>query len=203
MSDIVPDVPGCPDPTVVLALRRATRHFFEQTRIWRMWLAPVSIIKGTLNYGLVLPAQTNLVGLERATLNGRTLSVLTAPSLPSDWQTQTIQQASGVFTEDRTTFNFLPAQTTGDIVKIEVTLKPGEESLGVEDIFFDQYADILATGAKARLMLQPAKPYSNAAMGMGLEQQFNDAITDVSIRRARGFATTSLTVYPRRFAASR
>lgn len=204
LPDIVPDVDGCPEPTVMLALSRASRQFFEQTRLWRMWLAPVTISAGVLNYPLVLDTNADLVGLERATLNDRAIRVLSGAAMPSDWRIQTTTQITPcVFTEDRITFNFLPAQITGDVVQIEVTLKPSHGATGIGDTFFAQYAESLAMGAKARLMLQPGKPYSNPNLGALLEQQFNNAITDINIRRARGFSASSLTVSPRRFSAPR
>ena len=197
MPDILPDVYGCPDPTVVLALRRTARQFFEQAHIWRLWLDPVRINAGVLNHDLDLAPHADLVKLERATLNGREIDVVSSGVLSADWQTNFAWRAPCVFTEDRVTFNYLPAQTTGDIVQVEVILKPSNDAAGIDDIFFDQYVETLAMGAKARLMQQPQKSYSNPALGMELERRFNDAITDLNIRRAHGFSAARLTVQPR------
>ena len=202
MPDILPDVYGCPDPTVVLALRRVSRQFFEQTRIWRLWMDPVSIKLGVVNYDLDLEVQSELVNIERATLNGAALEVTNSEALGSGWRIQNQAYGPCVFTEDRKTFNFLPALVTGDLVQLEVTLKPSSNAVGIVDAYFDQYAETLATGAKARLMQQPNKPYSNPNLGMLLEQQFNNAITDVNIRRAHGFSSSPLTVRPRSFASN-
>lgn len=200
MPDILPDVMGCPDPTVVLALRRVARQFFGETHIWRAVLDPVTITLGVLNYDLDLPSHSELTKIEGATLNGLSILVTSGQALPSDWHTRYPALGPCIFTEDRKTFNFLPAAVTGDKVVVEVTLKPSNDAAGIESAFFDQYAEILAMGAKAKLMLQPGKTYSNPALGAMLEQRFNDAITDTNIRLWHGFSNAKVQVQPRSFA---
>src|SRR5438270_592569 len=61
-------------------------------------------------------------------------------------------------------------------------------STGFPDWIFSRYLDALAAGAKARLMLMQAKPWSNAGQAADYRSQF-----DAEVANARAEATTALT----------
>jgi hypothetical protein len=187
--DVMPDVPGCPDPIAEHAILRAAQEFFELTGVWRIWMDDTSTSLNNSEYDIGLPTNTELVRIERATLGGREIEITTADCLPIDWKTNSASLADCIHTVDRKTVMLLPAPKTIATMRIEVTLKPGSAALGIEDFLFDQYAEMIAIGAKARLMKQPGKPYTNANDSMILTAEFKQAMANVSIVVSRGFSS--------------
>lgn len=187
--DLLIDLPGCPNPTVERALVRAAQQFFSGAHVWKIWLDSTTTAANTTQYDLALDPNAELVRLERATLDGRPIAITTPDTLPADWQTNTAGIADCIFTTDRKTITLLPAKAAGLVLRVEATLKPANSATGIEDYLFDQYADTIAMGAKARLMQQPDKPYTHVTDGLNFEQRFIAAISSIDFQRGRAFSS--------------
>ena len=189
LRDVMPYVPGCPEPVAEHALLRAAQDFCAGTQVWKIWLDDITTVADVLEYDLNLELRSELVRLERATLDGRPVVVTTEEVLPVDWKTSTAGIGTCIFTVDRKTITLLPAQTADLVLKVQACLKPSDTAEGVENFIFDQYARQIACGAKASLMMQPGKTYSNPGEGASLEAEFNGAIGGVGFQRWRGFSS--------------
>ena len=189
--DLLIDLPGCPNPTIEHALLRAAQQFFSGAHVWKIWLDNTATSLNVTQYDIALEPNSELVRLERATLDGRPIGIKVPESLPADWQTNTAGIADCIFTSDRKTLFLLPAKAAGLILRVEATLKPANSATGIEDDLFDQYADTIAMGAKARLMQQLGKPYTNMTDGATYEQRFMTAIKTIEFQRFRAFSSTS------------
>lgn len=185
--DVLPDVMGCPEPSMELALLRAAREFFAGAHVWTVWLDNTMKIAGITEYDIELERNCELVKVLRATLGDRRIDITTPDSLPDDWQINPTARAECIFTSDGKTITLLPSNATG-LLRVQAVLKPSNAAVGIEDYLFDRYVEPIATGAKARLMLQPGKPYSNPAYGSVLDGQFRDAISGILIQRFRAFS---------------
>mgnify|MGYP003577447698 CR=1 FL=1 len=64
--DLLPQVPGCPEPVAEQALKRAAQRFCELTFAWRVRLDAISLAAGTDEYELPLPDRSELVRIEIA-----------------------------------------------------------------------------------------------------------------------------------------
>jgi hypothetical protein len=80
--------------------------------------------------------------------------------------------------------------TGGDTLTVNVALKPN----ATEDVdrcapewIYSMYADVLADGLKARLMAQPAKPYSNPALAGFHQRKFNAAKASIRAENLQKF----------------
>lgn len=188
-SDILIDVPGCPDPTVERGLLRAAQAFCIGTQVWKLWLENITTQANVTEYDFELEPKSELVKLERATLDGRSLLITTPQSLPDDWRTNSAGLADCIFTSDRKTLTLLPTKVAGLVLRVEAVLKPSNSATGVEDFIFDQYGEVIAMGALARLLQQSNTPYSNPAKGLALDERFKESIAAVGFQHWRAFSS--------------
>lgn len=190
-KDVSPFVPGCSEPELDHALLRAAQHFFARTRVWKLWLDEINTSAGVIEYDLNLESKSELVRIERATLNAQLLTIQTEANLPGNWREFPNQSGvcQSIHATDGKTVVLLPPPKDGLLLKIEACLKPSNSAVGIENRFFDQYVLAVATGAKAELMLQPGMPFSNPTEGMRLQSEFNGKMAAISIQNARGFSS--------------
>lgn len=187
--DVMPDVVGCPDPIAEHAIKRAAQEFCDSTRVWRIWVTDILTASGTSTYPIGLPANAELVRIERATIDGRDLELTTADQLPVDWKTYSKSLPDCIHTVDRKNITLLPVPSSIRTIKMEISIKPSSDALGVEDHLFDQYVEHIAIGAKARLMKQAGKPYTNINEAMLLDAQFKHANSTIGAIAMRGFSS--------------
>ncbi|MPT10926.1 hypothetical protein [Comamonas sp.] len=141
--DVLPAVElGTPEPTVVHQLRRAAQDFCQRTRAWRTTLDAITTEDGLSEYAIPLPGQSALVRVEGAQLSGHGSLALWRPGL-GDGQYLMTPDARRVV---------LHRTVAADLALVlDVTLKPGDMSMGIDDAVFDQYSEVIALGAVARL----------------------------------------------------
>jgi len=187
--DVLPSVMGCPNPMVDRALLRAAQVFCSKTQVWKVWLADIATLALATEYVAVLPTTSELVKLERATLDGRPI-IITAPEiLPADWQTNPSGISDCIFTIDRKTITLLPAKPAGLLLRIEAVLKPSNTALGVEDHLFDQYSGTIAMLATAELLKLPDRPWGNPVYGQEMASLANEQMATISFQKLRAFAS--------------
>ena len=61
---VAPEVLGCPSITIDSAILRAAIEFCEKSTAWRELLDPITVVDGTAEYALTIPADARLVALD-------------------------------------------------------------------------------------------------------------------------------------------
>ncbi|MES2415092.1 MAG: hypothetical protein V4614_14895 [Pseudomonadota bacterium] len=187
---LLPDVPGCPPAMASLQLRHAAREFCERTKAWDEVRGPVVTIADTIEYTfLVNAAEEEVVKLLGGTLDGNELTVRSINDMPGNWQTYPGVRA-GILTQDLTKFYLVPARAADMDIKTRIVLKPAVASTGVPDALFNQYAEVIAMGAKARLMLSPKKPYTDATMAGANRVMFDERVATIARAVEKSFSRT-------------
>lgn len=188
--DVLPEVAGCTDPMLERALLRAAQDFCAGTHVWKLWLSDTVTALGVIDYDIEFESNSELVRLERATLDGRRIGVTVEKNLPDDWTSNSAGIAPCVFTPDRKTLTLLPPPAAGLVLRVEATLKPSNNATGVEDFIFDQYVDEIAMGALARLMQKSGMPFTNPAKGTELETKFKHEMARIGFQADRGHSSS-------------
>lgn len=188
--DVLPDVPGCPEPVAEHAILRAAQEFFQRSRAWSLWLDDITTRGEISAYDLNLEPNSELVRLEGATLDGQGIELARIEDMPVNWRTQGGGVRTCVFTSDAKTVQLLPIKAAGMVLCIRASLKPSNSAQGIADDLYDLYVDAIAMGAKSRLMAQPGKAYSNMAGADAWAGQFRDHIDTIKSRLWRGTAAT-------------
>ena len=148
LRDVMPSVPNVPEPSAEHAVHRAAQEFCRRTRAWEVAMDPITTMEGVVVYDIELPPQTELVRLERATLNGLPVTV---------WRDGDDAAGLYVFTPEGRQLLFSRTTGAGQRLALTAALRPSEAATGVDDVIFDLYVETIARGAVARLTGDPAK----------------------------------------------
>ena len=174
-----PDVPNCPEPTLMRALRASVEDFCRQTWIWRTTLDELELEPGEREYTLTAPRGARICAV---------VEMLDTESRP--------------FTAFSYNLPIILLDTepmSAKVVYPTVALQPdGDTYTEVQDLFWD-WREGLAAGAKARLFEIPGKSWSSpeqAAFAAGL---FRTARNKARVRVLHGNQTKPQRVAPMRF----
>lgn len=180
IPDVVPFVPGCPDPMIEQEIRSAAIEFFQRTRAWVEWLEPFQSQPGAIDYDLDLPAASEVVRIERATRDGRPLDVVGFRTLMADPSLAESYGPMALTSSDRVTVTLSQPSGIGSRIQVQVSLMPTRTASGVGDTLMSKHRDAIAEGAKYRLMRMPG-PMNQPASAEDARQLFERAVAACSV----------------------
>lgn len=184
-ADVLPDVPGCPEPQAERALLHAARRFCKETGLWRHDLQGITTLEGVSEYTLTYPDGTDAVRFVGATLNGQTigLEVMDGSTLEERLSTSGSYGGTRLLTRDRRKIRFVPgAPKAGQSLVIEAVLLPSESAAGLEaDEIAEQHGLTIACGALEILLMANKAPWTNPPLAMEHGKKFQDQIDQVRV----------------------
>lgn len=191
LKDVLVHVPGCPEVVAEHALLRAAQEFFETTRLWRLWVEEDMVTEADVTeYEPFLDSKTEIVRLETAVLDGRPIEVRSVDDLPVDWRENPQGLCTGVhIANDRKTIVLLPPQAEGLALNVELSMKPSETALGVDDVFYAQFVRQIAAGAVCMLKEHTDKSYSDPNGALAWRARFDSHMATADFQRHRGFSS--------------
>jgi len=203
---IIPHVNGCPEITVDTSLKSAIIEFCERTLIIQRDHDPVSIVKDIADYDFETPLSGHLIiKIMNAWHQGTPLN----PISPDDVHDPTIYNKfalednttltgmpRNIFQKDERTFTLLPIpdKTTSLSLTMRVALKPTRATTTVEDVLYEDYAEIIADGTLSTLMMSPNKKYSNTQMAGFHAMRFQQGINKVKQLSTKGYVRSSVKI---------
>ena len=179
------DVPGVLGLVAERELRRAAQEFCEKTKVWTVDLDPIFIFPNIGLYELDLPPGTKIVKVMGATLHGQNVPLLTVG-----------EHGYGIVFTSQMTFQMQPQPQDRQQITFRVVLAPNHASTGIDDALFAQYAEQIATGAKARLYAQPQKTYTDPGLAAIEQEKFALFMAREKIEAAKGFSGAPLRIKP-------
>ncbi|MBI5257014.1 MAG: hypothetical protein HY855_10985 [Burkholderiales bacterium] len=176
-------------------LRRAAQVFFEKSRAWTVRTAPMAVAAEQEEITVTLPdAQTELVRIEAAWLDGRRLTPATPRDLDDscdDWTelvgtpSHVVQLTPGVVRLFR-----IPTADATEGLRLRASVRPSEVATGIPDDMAVKYRDALIKGATGLLMMMTKKPWTDLDLGQALLTSFEaDAAAANSAANVRGHST--------------
>lgn len=201
--DMSPHLPGCPSVVLRHELRRAAQRFFLNTQAWQMLLPAIPVAAGTDSITLPAPAaDLEIVRIESATYDGVRIEVKSATAIegenPDDWTAHTgtpntlIQLTPGIVIPYP-----VPATTAASGLRLRVSVRPNESSLGIPDEMATRFREAIIAGANSSLMLYPGKPWTNPDMAAVNNQIFQSAIGEARAAAARSYGRARISSSPR------
>lgn len=170
---VLPEVLGCPEPTVDLALVSAAREFCGVTKCWRADLAAIPTLLNTPSYALVFDANVDGHTIINADLEGDELD-LDVPDATS--LTERRRGTGGrrrLRTVDMRTVTLIPTPAAGLNLRIEAICKPSESAANfAHDATADRYRREIARGALAELLNMNKQPWTNNVLAADLRKKF-------------------------------
>ncbi|CAB4197163.1 hypothetical protein UFOVP1304_37 [uncultured Caudovirales phage] len=200
---VLPDVPGCAEIVAIQHIRNAVIDFCEKTLIVQTDLDPVTLIAGQADYDLEPPTNRLVTKVISLFYQNKLLK----PTYPDEIPSATFYNSSAInadsrsdpvawMQKDSTTFSVfpIPKTTESGAITIRAAIKPTRSSTTCDDIVFEDYAEAIASSAKARLMLTPNKAYFNPNLVATHNQLFLQGVNVARQRSSRGYTRANLSV---------
>lgn len=189
--DLLPTVPGCPEPVAEHALLRASQRFCELTRAWVRTMEPIFLSNTNDTFDLELEPNSELVRIEWAKMNDREVAI----ARPGQDMGRT---STYIACDDGTTVFVNPKPAEDGLLVLRVALKPSNSATGVEDFVYARHAEVIALGARALLKQHPRKTYS-AGDGPVDWTTFEDRCSSIRTDLWRGLARNTPRTRPQFF----
>lgn len=178
-ADVLPDTPGCPEPTVERHLLRAARRFCEGTGCWRADLTAITTRAATARYTIVYPDDADGVKLVDATLDGRQIGVEVTDGTSAAERRRGTAGERRVLTQDLRTVLVMPTPPADLSLVLTAWLQPCNDAAGVPDDIGERYLTEIATGALATLLKINKAPWANPGLAVDKEAEFREHIAKV------------------------
>jgi hypothetical protein len=167
LSEVMPYVPGCPQPMIINAIRNATIQLCQESSWYTYTPAAINVVATTSEYALTPPAGTLVSDILWAAYNDTPLEPKTEVQLDavgSDWKNETGDPVYYTLLSPRSV-RVVPtpvlALTSG--LKLRYALKPTPTATTVDDTVFEEWHEAIAAGALARLLEIRDKPWTSLA----------------------------------------
>jgi hypothetical protein len=187
---IAPHVEGCPQSTVVQAIRRAIRELCRESHLWRSTLADIDTVAGQSAYTLVPPIDTQIISVLHITHVDQDLSPNDEGSLDQceyRWRSLNDARRATWYLHElyATDIRLVPAPLEADIgglTNIRVALQPTLTATDVHDLILNDWDESIMYGALSRLMRFPEKQWTNLALAEDYRSRFD---MDIGLARAK------------------
>jgi hypothetical protein len=205
---VLPEVPGCPEMTVDLALKSSIIEFCEKSLILQRDHDPLTVVAGVVDYDFEPPTGSLVVKIMKAWYKSKELK----PVAPDEVDKAELynrsfsgadtnqQEPQYILQKDERTFSLYPVPDTNaaNALTMRVAYKPTRVATAFEDVLFEDYAEVIAHGAKARLFMSPGKTYTNPQLAVAAMDQFGRGVNTARQRAVRGHVRSDLSVQMRR-----
>jgi hypothetical protein len=221
MPSILIHVPSCPDILVEAEIRNAAIALCRRSLVWRAQLDPIAVFANQGNYSLFAPSaaqQTRVIKIYDVRLSTPSLDPAFAPNIrqleaktvqaldlasPSWRYPQAPIAPSLAMPAQQIIGTRFYAQDSADTIllagipvldgtlNILASLVPSPTSSDIDQWVGDEYHEAILHGAKARLMAIPSKPWTDNALAMYHQGEFDKAIAGATGDAAQGFQSTA------------
>ncbi len=180
---VMPELPNCPKPMILPAIRDVTRAFCRKTLAWQEELDAIKVVEDLADYDLDIPGGTNLVGVVLVTVDEVVIDPTTDYAEDIANKTVTLIPTPGANTADGE-----------DGMVVTVALEPSLTADSIRADIYSRHGETLAYGIMGRLMVMPKKSWTNPQLGTYYTNIFFDRMGEETAEVKRGTLGTSLTV---------
>ncbi|MDR0273864.1 MAG: hypothetical protein LBI48_00670 [Burkholderiaceae bacterium] len=185
-ADLLPVLPGVPQPRLERALLRAAQELCRTSRCWTVWTDPVTVA-GSGEYDVELPPGAQVAVVERMTVDGRP-----RPMLPFSFTRRAPDDMPGAHVvPGRLTFQVTDGIHDGAQIRFRVALAPYDKAQGVDEAVFDPHSSVLAAGICALLLADPGQPWSNPGLAQVYAAQFSSGVARARLAAWRGMTDSA------------
>lgn len=204
---VLPHVPGCTPEMAMLEIKNTLIDFCEKSLILEQDADPVTVINGIMDYDLEPPKDYVVLKIMKAWYKGQLLDPysgdqIETPSVYNQNSGYLVNRGDPRFyrQKDARTFSIypIPAETARLALTMRVVVKPARSSTTIEDVIFEDYAEIIGHGAVSRLALSPGKPYSNRQLAADKQSLYIAGLNVARDRAQKGYVRASKHVKMRR-----
>lgn len=190
-------VPGASEMVAIDAIRQACIEFCEKTYYWQYQTPNMNVVNGQANYVIATPADTKFVGPVLTYFN----TLLMIPKSPDEladiyrmgnWQElQGGPQYVTRIIKPELTLVPIPYVTQPAVLYVRGALAPTQDSSEIDSEIYEQWAEAIAWGARARLLAQPRQDYTDKAGSIEALKMFRYEINRARIQVNKGLTRAS------------
>ena len=204
---ITPEVLGCPEPTMDLAIRSTIIDFAEKSLVLQQDHAPITATANVQDYNLVPPANHLVTKVMKVWYKGQELDAespdeVNTPSIYNQNSGYLVNKGDPRFyiQKDPRTISFypIPAETVSAAITMRVALKPTRSAQTFDDIFLEEYAETIVHGALTRIFLSPGKTYTSEKQAVAHNSLYMAGLNVARVRAQNGSVRASRHVKLRR-----
>lgn len=210
-SLIAPACPGVPEPAMDLNIVLAAQDFCRRTS-WYQEVQTMDAVASQGEYSFTVPSGMRLFMLHGAWYDTAQLEIVATGDVrdplalrgavgDSSPETGTPTQVFFNVPSDGTFQLYpLPAENATTAITVRASFVPTNTAETVPDGLYNEWAEIIAAGAMARLMSTPNTPYFAPKSAAIAAARFETGITRARRESRTGKVQSSLAVRPRAFA---
>jgi hypothetical protein len=201
---VLPHVPGCTNEMALLEIKNTIIDFCEKSLILQRNHDPVTVIKDTIDYDFEPPTGYLVTKLMKAWYKGTVLEATAPDELPASQiynanypdVVKTSSDPKIISQKDERTFLIFPfpKETSPLSLTMRVALKPTRSLTVIEDVIFEDYAEVIGNGAKYRLMSSINKPYYSVAASSLANALYERGVNTARQRATRGYVRSDLRI---------
>lgn len=163
-----PELPGCPQPLILQALRKKVRQFCQDTDAWREQLKDINLVAGQRDYVLNPSFDAEIRKIVEVRINTAANRAAGHIGAPVDFQRYTfhgeLSQRSGANLPPNTltldaTLN--PSESVAGGLEVKVSLAPLLMAGQVDQDFLQKWGEAIIGGAMFYLMAMKNKKWSD------------------------------------------
>ena len=204
MSRLLPQVPGCPQPTAQQALLDAAIEFCTETVVLQVITDPQRLQPGVGSYDADLPPNTELVRVMHAWCGTRKLDLAQPMRVGTRFAYEVTVGADSAPLGSPTALTVTPSgalsllpvpdvpTATAETLTMRVAVRPKITATQVPDELYFVWSDAVVYGALFRLAAMPGQAFSDAAVSEAAFSRFryyvNRAKTEANRDRVGGGA---------------
>jgi len=211
LSEVLPYVENCPIPIAKNYIKNAAIELCQRATLWRQELDRINITANIHTYELCTELNTDetISSIDYAYItedSGETnLTVTTEDAMKIStkvWRTLTATKPESIMmlnTENCRLYPIPEVDITNSLV-VGLIMKPSRDAAGVPDWIFEQWAETIAHGAKARLMGMKGRDWYAPSEATDEQADFDLGVKDATIRANKGHSRQNTKVQMRPFA---
>lgn len=190
-------VPDASEMVAVEAIKNACIEFCEKTYIWQYVVPPISVVENQANYQITTPDGTKAVGPIQVYFDTSLLIPKSPDELADIYRMGNWQDLTGRpqyvtrMIKPEVILVPTPYEDLEDILYIKTALAPTRDSTEIGSEIFEQWAESIAWGARARLLAQPRQDYSDKQGSVDAMKMFRFDINRARIQMNKGLTRGS------------
>ena len=199
-DDVLPELPGVQQAMARHHVKLAAIEFCRRSWAWIIDQGPIPVSANVAEYDWNRPANTDVARVIVAWLEGRRVESLTRKELSARFgDYKNLSGSPEYYLQDSPNKLILVPKPNSTImagVTAVTALQPKRAATGLETTIRERWGDVIAAGAKYRLMRMPKKPWTDKDIAAVYRQEFEDGIAQAKLEVTRSFSGARMRVRP-------
>lgn len=197
---VLPDTPGCPELVLDQNIRQAAIIFMRDTGIYKVTVPSFALVADQSAYTHSPGTDLQVGRVVEAMMSGASQPMRFGVNTLGYSTQKSLYPTVFISGDDNLGFSVWPVPSQAGTLKYRYIAVPTQTATTLPDNVVAQWADVIACGAKSRILRIPGKAYTNAKLAPDYEQQFRAGINRAKITQQRGWITGGQQVSFRGFA---